>query len=185
MGNESHISFNRAILDDKFTDMLTTIIHDNYDKWYEVEVFLNPDEPDGPCWKVCLRDGILDIEKGGWSSMEHARNYYSLYIWRGTDYRKLPVDGVYSKNKGKFSHGHMRCGTWGYWFMYQLHAHFCVKYGARTSDDGDGISTKYDPTKYPTFEKYVAGVYPNSLTNPKAYSWLLSEVPEGLKTLRY
>lgn len=187
MGNESHLSFNRAITNDKFTEMLTSVVKENYDEFYDVEVSPNVGDPDGPCWTVRLRPGFLTVDQG-WSAdkLDEARWHYSLYIWRATDYKKSPSggNGPRIKHKGKFSHGHMSASQWGYWFMEQLHGHFCVKYGARTSDDGNGVVYKADPTKYPTFAEHVAGYYPKSLQNPKGYEWMLLEVPEGLKKLR-
>lgn len=185
MGNETHLSFNRAISNDKFTEMLTCVVKENYDDFYEVEVEPNIGYPDGPCWTVRLRPGFLTVDQG-WSAegLDEARRHYSLYIWRATDYKRSPSAGSWIKHKGKFSHGHMRAGAWGYWFTDQLHGHMCKKYGARSMDDGNGVSYKADPTKYPTFAEYIAGVYPNSLVTPEGYSWMLVEVPEGLKKLK-
>lgn len=179
MGNLAFMSFNRAVSDDKFTDMLTSVVEENYGDYYEVEVSPN-DTDDGTCWVIQPKLGILEPKLE-----ERCRWSFSLFIWRATDFRKSdPETGRWAKSKGKFEHKHMRAGHWGYWFMDQIHGHMSAKYGSRSSDEGVEGTWKIDPTECPTAADKMRKNYRCYREKPELLEAILGETPAKLLEIR-
>lgn len=175
MGNLSFISFNRAVSDEKFTEMITSVIDKNYGDCYKVII---EEYEDGCQWVVTPKDGILKEGDGSlWC--------YSLYISRATNYSgKADENGNYPEYKGKFGHKHMRAGMWGYWFTDQILGHLSTEYGATSSDEGVGGTWKNNPKTTPTVAHYMSKHYPSYNKNPAGFSYVMDELPEGLRGIR-
>lgn len=170
MGNLTFMSFNRAVSDDKFTEMLSGVINDHYGKYYQVVV---EKYDDGSGWIVQPKDGILE-------ELEESKWVFSLFIFRATDFRKSPVGGPYMACKGKFSHKHMHADHWGYWFTDQIHGHMSAKYGMKSSDEGVSGTWKIDPTECLTAKDKMLKCYAYYRGNPEFLQKILEKIPRRL-----
>jgi len=56
---------------------------------------------------------------------EH-ENMYSYMLKISRAYNRL----LGKPYRGKFEHKYMRGGPWSYWFMHQIHGHFCKQFKA-------------------------------------------------------
>lgn len=168
MGNLAFISFRRAVSDEQFTDMLQTVIRDNYDDFMQVVV---AEYSDGLAWNVIVKDDVLEEGEGSTYS-------YSMHIFRHTNYK------TGKDYKGKFAHKHMRGWAFGEWFMYQFHAHLCQKFGAMLSDEGVSGSWKADPKTYPTVRDYLVGNYDYYRENKEGLDKWLETIPKKLREIR-
>lgn len=171
MGNQSYISFNRAISEIKFSDMLSSIVDEHYSKCYQTSI--SYDDFWGPCWSIEPKEGVLSPKDG------HSE-YWSIYIFRAMDYSSREKKWY----KGKFEHKHMG-PLWGYWFADQIHGHLSKKFGATSSDDGVPGHWKIDPGACPTPMAWAKKRHPGSFDE---YSdnyrlQLVDEIPPGLRTL--
>jgi len=167
MGNLLFISANRAVSDKKFTDMLSSIVEENYSAYYEVIYYGNG--VGSGSWKVTPKQSVLEEDKS---------YSCSLSIFRSINYN------TNEPYKGKFAHKYMR-GEWGDWFVQQLHGHLSRKYGTKSSGEGCSGSWKNDPDKYPVFENWLRAERSGACKMLPGYiSRILDIVPEPLRELR-
>lgn len=186
MGNVSYISFNRAVSDDQFTEMLTTVTEKHF-PLYEVGFSPNPGGAFGPCWLFKLKDGVLTTDDGYDPKLLEngsAQGYWSLFIWRASNYSKK-TNGVYPFYKGKFEH-EIGGGYWRYWLADQLHGRFTEEYKSWSGADSVAGTWKIDPKKYPTYidsakDRFLRFQRP---LPPAFFEKVESEIPVGLRGMK-